>query len=54
MTKEEQIKWQKQCIMEDYHNKMKSNIKELQDGKSAFVSTSRNVQEGERTGEERV
>jgi hypothetical protein len=54
VNRQDQLKWQRQCIMEDYHNKMESNIKELQDGKSAFVSTSRNVQEGERTGEERV
>jgi hypothetical protein len=54
VTREEQIKWQRQCIMEDYHNKMESNLKELQDGKSTFVSTSQVMQAGERAGEARV
>jgi hypothetical protein len=54
MTREEQLKWQRQCIMEDYHNKMKSNIKELQDGKSTFVRSVSDVQDGERGSEERV
>jgi hypothetical protein len=51
VTREEQIKWQRQCIMEDYHNKMKSNIKELQDGKSTFVRAMPDVQAGERGSE---
>jgi hypothetical protein len=54
MAYEEQIKWQRQCILEDYHNKIEPNSKELQDGKSTFVSTNRAVQAGEHGSEERV
>jgi hypothetical protein len=52
MTNEQQIKWQKQCILEDYLNK--TDVKEQSNGKSTFVRAPHLVSGRKPDGEERA
>lgn len=52
MTNEEQLKWQKQCILEDFFNK--SDVKELSHGKGTFVRAPHLVSGREQDGQKRV
>jgi hypothetical protein len=52
MTNEDQIKWQKQCILEDYLSK--TDVKEQSDGKGTFIRAPHLVSSRKQDGQERV
>jgi hypothetical protein len=52
MTNEEQLKWQKQCMLEDHFDK--TDVKEQSDGKGTFVRAPYLVSGGEQSSEKRA
>jgi hypothetical protein len=52
MTNEEQLKWQKQCMLEDHFDK--TDVKEQSDGKGTFVRVPHLVSSRKQDVQERV
>jgi hypothetical protein len=51
MTKEEQLAYQRKVILEEYHEHLANQKRELNHGKSTFVRAVSDVQTGKRAGE---